>query len=1285
MAQPLPIKKSLAGLLTFLVVLGIVGPGGFAIQVPTSYAASFIVSNLNDAGAGSLRQALTDANATPGADIITFSTGGTVNLQSDLPTITEQVTIDGSSQNPSFLIGAAGRTYGLSVTGGSGTQIYGVSVQGATNCILIQGAGVSNTVIGSTVAQGAVNINSCTSNAINIDQASGTTVKNTYMGASGANATGIIIQGNASNTLIGGTTTAERNVIQSSTNSGIFINGSSNTTIKGNYIGLDKNGNDAGNGQNGIYINAGVTNTVIGGSTAGERNVISGNGQNGISINSDSTLVKGNYIGTDPTGLLARANDQHGIKLESSSNTIGGATSADRNIISGNGQNGIRLDGNVRATSSNTIQSNYIGTRADGTGALANNSGITISGGTMANNVISNNVISGNTTAGVFHQNATNTSFNGNYIGLGPNGYTPMGNGQNGMYVSSGTVIVGTANCSACVNIFDANGMQGIQFDSNGNQVYNNWFGFNKDGQAIDNLGNNSSGIRIQGTSSSNTIGGVVAGAGNYFYSKTNQVAIKNVGGNNNNFRMNSYKPSTVGMLYTSVQAGTNENVSAPVFTNVVRNSVSTVDVSGTAVANQPVDIYIDGQFVSTLTADGAGNFSGTINNTGGTIISAFVTTAGGSTSQSTFLATILLDSTPPAAPVMTQTTINVSYPNSVTISGSGDEIGAEVYSNGVFTNSVVNGETLEFGFTPTTVLGTNTFEITLKDWNQNVSPAATVTVIVTQDQGSGTGFIGGGGGGSSNNSNDEEDEEDEENGENTVDPDSQETLDTGDTEIDENSMAGDEEVVEEVTVDETTDSNTESQNDSNTSSDPVNTEVKEPEQVKNPPIKNPTKSFYTKAEEIIKPIKIQTIRDTFPANPVKPPKFKPDVFNPDVFGPGKNKYNIPEKFIELELGDKDADLDQDSDGDGLLDGEEIVYGGDPTRVDSDGDGINDGVEVYTLGLDPENSDTDGDGQSDAKDSEPTVYNDPTQNVSPQEITSYIEEAGLTTSPNQTDSDGDGLPDSLELYLDADPNDNDTDGDGITDGEEYFYTGTDPLTSTNTEEAGVFRVTNAVDEEEVFDTQLYMGQTTEAEQPVGIYEIDEEGNLNLLGETLSDENGHWSLVTTEELSVGKHTLIAIQGTDEDPQEISRTYTVNVLDYVKRPEYVSLGLKDGSTITDPQPTIDLKAADNYMVMITWRSTVYSQTLIADVADQTLYAKPAENLELGDHTVSWYAVDLETNQKSAPTQVAFTISNTAFINGENGSNTLAVIFGSIAVLASLAALGLYFRKNNKVPKA
>ena len=130
-----------------------------------------------------------------------------------------------------------------------------------------------------------------------------------------------------------------------------------------------------GNVSNGISIDSASLNTV-GGTTAGARNVISGNTSYGVEIfgtAATGNLVQGNYVGTDVTGQSALGNKLSGMHIQSSGNTIGGIASGAGNLISGNGQNGLFLDG--AGAANNVVQGNLIGTGAAGTDAMANWSG----------------------------------------------------------------------------------------------------------------------------------------------------------------------------------------------------------------------------------------------------------------------------------------------------------------------------------------------------------------------------------------------------------------------------------------------------------------------------------------------------------------------------------------------------------------------------------------------------------------------------------------------------------------------------------------------------------------------------------------------------------------------------------------------------------------------------------------------------------------------------------------------------------------------------------------------
>jgi hypothetical protein len=262
-------------------------------------AATFTVTTINDSGAGSLRQAILDANASSGADAINFNLPGTppftITLQTDLPTITEAVTIDGTTQ--------------LGFTGKPIIELNGTNAQNR--------AGL-NVTGGNSVVRGLV-LNRFNRSAINLSMRGNNRVEGNYIGT---DETGAVRQFNgggigvfeSSNTIIGGTVEAARNVISGSFQNGIGLSGSANL-VQGNFIGLNASGTAAiANLYNGLYVSG--QNHTIGGMTAGARNVISANGSDGILISDEQTannLVQGNYIGTNAAGTAALPNIGNGI------------------------------------------------------------------------------------------------------------------------------------------------------------------------------------------------------------------------------------------------------------------------------------------------------------------------------------------------------------------------------------------------------------------------------------------------------------------------------------------------------------------------------------------------------------------------------------------------------------------------------------------------------------------------------------------------------------------------------------------------------------------------------------------------------------------------------------------------------------------------------------------------------------------------------------------------------------------------------------------------------------
>jgi CSLREA domain-containing protein len=391
--------------------------------------------------------------------------------------------------------------------------------------------GAPSNTIGGTVA-GARNVisgNNAGGVRIAASGATGNRVEGNYIGtdkngiaALGNGTNGVVISDAPSNT-IGGTAPGAGNVISGNGADGLFIAGSGamGNKVLGNYIGTDKNGTaDRGNAYGGVMIEA--PNNTIGGTVAGARNVISGNDEDGIRIyGSDATgnVVQGNYIGTDVNGTGDLGNTLDGVHIEGApSNTIGGTTAGERNVISGNGDDGVSMYGS--GATGNQVEGNYIGTDKNGTAALANSYGVSIShapsntiGGTVAG---AGNLISGNVMDGVvlLFSGATGNLVQGNYIGTDKNGTADLGNFY-GVYIydAPSNTIGGTASWAG--NVISGNDKDGVKISGSGatgNQVQGNYIGTDRNGTA--DLGNGTQGVIIVGAAN-NTVGGTAAGARN--------------------------------------------------------------------------------------------------------------------------------------------------------------------------------------------------------------------------------------------------------------------------------------------------------------------------------------------------------------------------------------------------------------------------------------------------------------------------------------------------------------------------------------------------------------------------------------------------------------------------------------------------------------------------------------------------------------------------------------------------------------------------------------------------
>ncbi|MFC1540089.1 kelch repeat-containing protein [Gemmatimonadota bacterium] len=469
-------------------------------QVDFEPASSFIVvTNMDDSGAGSLRQAILEANLEPEKDVIQFEIPGagphTIQPGSPLPDIIYPVVIDGFSQASSSP-NTQGTTLGLN-------HDLRIILDGS-----IAGPGASGLLIsgGDSKIRGLV-INNFTRSGMRITALGGNVIEGNFIGTDAA---GVADQGNgltgieiidSPDNVIGGTRTRARNLISGNNTTAVTIQGVSATAnkIQGNLIGSDVTGTAAlANGSDtqlgAIYILDAPGNTV-GGAVPEARNLISGNTARGImvtGIDATGTIIQGNYIGTTVKGDQALSNNQ-GVAVYSSSNLIGGAEPGTGNLISGNNIQGIILTSFNAAD--NSVLGNYIGTDGTGTSAVSNGAGITLL--SALNNTIggfaagARNIISGNLGHGVMiyasEETGPATSGNsiiGNYIGVGIDGASELGNGGHG-------ITLGPANPGVLTSV-TGNAIGGIEPNAGNIIAYNGQIGVICYGNSADNriLGN---------------------------------------------------------------------------------------------------------------------------------------------------------------------------------------------------------------------------------------------------------------------------------------------------------------------------------------------------------------------------------------------------------------------------------------------------------------------------------------------------------------------------------------------------------------------------------------------------------------------------------------------------------------------------------------------------------------------------------------------------------------------------------------------------------------------------
>jgi len=489
----------------------------FVSRISSNLAAPFIVNSSDDVDDGtcdaihcSLREALNAANTNPGLDEIDFNISGagphTIQPASALPSITDPVIIDGYTQ--------PGASPNTNPPGLGSNAVLQIEIDGSN-----AGTGASGLTIsaGSSTVRGLV-INRFNVYGILLDTNGGNVIEGNFIGTDPTGTTALantdvgVAIGGSTNNRIGGVTPRARNVISGNSLYGVRIGGGTATgnLVQGNYIGTDATGTSALGNIYGVALSDGASNNTIGGTTSAERNLISGNTGHGVLMTESATtgnLVQGNFIGTDVTGTLAVGNAFEGVALQDASgNTIGGTTTGAGNVISGNGRRGIAINAFTGVATNNLVQGNFIGTDVTGTADLGNvdhgvlidrvpnntiggtdagarniilgnnASGVDIFGSGAIGNKVQGNMISMNGTHGVGIENgASGTLVQGNFIGTDAAGTVAKGNGLNGVVISGApdNTIGGAAPGAG--NTIAFNGADGVFVESgSGNAVLSN-------------------------------------------------------------------------------------------------------------------------------------------------------------------------------------------------------------------------------------------------------------------------------------------------------------------------------------------------------------------------------------------------------------------------------------------------------------------------------------------------------------------------------------------------------------------------------------------------------------------------------------------------------------------------------------------------------------------------------------------------------------------------------------------------------------------------------------------
>ena len=241
----------------------------------------------------------------------------------------------------------------------------------------------------------------------------------------------------------------------------MYGQGAHDNEVIGNLIGLFPDGtldprSTLVPGASCVHTQGGAFQNHVGMAGAANRNVISGCSHQGVTFYdylTDSNFVQNNIIGLDPTGTVARPNQNHGVDVNTfTTNTmIGGNAPGEHNVVSGNNLEGVEISHGT-GTLYNKVIGNYVGTDVTGNNAPAyaanGDRGIRLEGAKGCNNLpcgldegfetVTDNVVVHSGLGGILVDKGTHDSLIArNRFGVTLNG-TPAGNTLYGIQIEAG-------------------------------------------------------------------------------------------------------------------------------------------------------------------------------------------------------------------------------------------------------------------------------------------------------------------------------------------------------------------------------------------------------------------------------------------------------------------------------------------------------------------------------------------------------------------------------------------------------------------------------------------------------------------------------------------------------------------------------------------------------------------------------------------------------------------------------------------------------------------------------